>query len=110
MAMLVCMLPLAGMPPTAGFAGKLALFGAAVNAGYVWLAILGVTNSLLSVAYYFGVLVQMYMAEGSSAATASVRRPALTATVLVTMLLVLVVGLAPSGLLALATAAVASLR
>ena len=39
--MLLFMLSLGGIPPTAGFMGKLYLFAAAVNAGYVWLVVVG---------------------------------------------------------------------
>src|SRR5262249_2966720 len=62
-AMTIFMLSLAGIPPTIGLTGKLALFGAAVNAGYVGLVVIAVLNSVVSVYYYLGVLVQMYMAE-----------------------------------------------
>jgi NADH-quinone oxidoreductase subunit N len=109
-AMTIFMLSLAGIPPTVGFAGKLALFGAAVNAGYVGLVVIAVLNSVVSVYYYLGVLVQMYMAEGTRDVVPPTRRPALFATILVTMVLVLVVGIAPAGLLRAATAAFASLR
>ena len=44
-AMLLFMLSLGGIPPTAGFMGKFWLFGAAIDAGYVWLAVIGVLNS-----------------------------------------------------------------
>jgi NADH-quinone oxidoreductase subunit N len=109
-AMTIFMLSLAGIPPTAGFAGKLALFGAAVNAGYVGLVVIAVLNSVVSVYYYLGVLVQMYMAEGTRDVLPPGRRPALFATVIATMILVLLVGIAPSPLLRAATAAFASLR
>jgi len=60
-ALTVFMLSLAGIPSTAGFMGKYKIFMAAVNSGYVWLAIIGVMNSLISVWYYIGVVVAMYM-------------------------------------------------
>jgi NADH-quinone oxidoreductase subunit N len=109
-AMTVFMLSLAGIPPTAGFAGKLALFGAAVDAGYVVLVVIAVLNSVVSVYYYLGVLVQLYMAEGERVGVTPSRRPALLATIVATMMLVLVIGLAPSRFAQVATAAFASLR
>ncbi len=109
-AMSVFMLSLAGIPPTAGFAGKLALFGAAVDAGYVGLVVIGVLNSVVSVYYYFGVFVKMYMTDGERAIVPPSRRPALYATILVTMVLVLAVGVAPSHLARFASEAFASLR
>jgi NADH-quinone oxidoreductase subunit N len=60
-AMLLFMLSLGGIPPTAGFMGKLWLFGAAIDAGYVWLAIIGVLNSGISLYYYTRIVVFMYV-------------------------------------------------
>jgi NADH-quinone oxidoreductase subunit N len=57
------MISLSGIPPTIGFVGKLYLFGSAVQAGYVWLAVIGVLNSAISVFYYLRLLVLMYMRE-----------------------------------------------
>jgi NADH-quinone oxidoreductase subunit N len=59
--MTIFMFALAGMPPTAGFVGKFYIFSAAVKAGYIWLAIIGVMNSLVSVYYYLRITVLMYM-------------------------------------------------
>jgi len=58
--MVIFFMSLAGLPPTAGFVGKLLVFGAAVQAGYYYLAIIGVVNSVISVAYYFNVVRQMF--------------------------------------------------
>ena len=60
-AMLLFMLSLGGIPPTAGFMGKFWLFGAAIEAGYVWLAVIGVLNSAISLYYYIRVVVFMYL-------------------------------------------------
>ena len=60
-AMLLFMLSLGGIPPTAGFMGKFWLFGAAIEAGYVWLAVIGVLNSAISLYYYVRVVVFMYL-------------------------------------------------
>jgi len=59
----IFMISLSGIPPTVGFVGKLYLFGSAVNAGYVWLAVIGVLNSAMSIFYYLRLLVLMYMRE-----------------------------------------------
>ncbi len=61
--MTVCMLSLAGFPPFAGFVGKFLVFGAAVQTGWTWLAVVGVLNSLVSVYFYLRPVVQMYMNE-----------------------------------------------
>jgi len=65
-AMTVFMLSLAGVPPTAGFVGKLYIFKAAVGAQLYPLAIAGVLTSILGAFYYLRVIVHMYMkpAEG----------------------------------------------
>ncbi len=62
-AMAVFMLSLAGVPPLAGFLGKFYLFSAAVESGWLWLAIFGVLNSVLSAFFYLRVLVFMYMKD-----------------------------------------------
>ncbi len=58
---------LVGIPPTAGFLGKLLLFGAAVDSGYTWLAVIAIVNSVLSLAVYLRIIVPMYQAAGSAA-------------------------------------------
>ena len=62
-AMALAMISLIGFPPTAGFFGKLAVFGVAVAGGLYTLAIIGVLASVASVAYYLRVVVTMYMEE-----------------------------------------------
>jgi NADH-quinone oxidoreductase subunit N len=60
-AMVVFMMGLGGIPPTAGFFGKYSLFRAAVDAGLTSLVIIAVLNSLVSVYYYLRVIVALYM-------------------------------------------------
>ena len=110
LTMAVFMLSLAGIPPTAGFAGKFYLFSAAVDAGYVGLAVIGVLNSVISVYYYLGVLVQMYMTEGTRPIDAPATRPYLLATILFAGVATLLLGVFPSGTMELARVSVASLR
>lgn len=62
--MLVFMFSLAGVPPLAGFFGKLYVFAAAVNAGYTWLAIVGVLLSVIGAYYCLRVVKAMYFDEG----------------------------------------------
>ena len=62
-AMLFFMLSLGGIPPTAGFMGKVWLFGAAIDAGFVWLAVIAVANSAVSLYYYLRVVVFMWINE-----------------------------------------------
>jgi NADH-quinone oxidoreductase subunit N len=60
-AMLLFMLSLGGIPPTAGFMGKFWLFSAAIDAHWYWLAVIGVLNSAISLYYYVRVVVFMYL-------------------------------------------------
>ena len=62
-AMLIFMLSLGGLPPTAGFMGKVWVFGAAIDQGFVWLAVIGVVNSAISLYYYYRVIVFMWLKE-----------------------------------------------
>jgi NADH-quinone oxidoreductase subunit N len=66
LAMLVAFLSLAGMPPFGGFVAKVFVFAAAVKADMIWLAIVGVLNSIIGVYYYLTVLkvVYLYRMEG----------------------------------------------
>jgi len=56
-------LSLVGIPPTAGFVGKLFLFSAAIQGGFYWLVIIAVLNSAISLYYYFKIIRAMYMEE-----------------------------------------------
>jgi NADH-quinone oxidoreductase subunit N len=59
--MMVTFLSLAGMPPLGGFVAKFFVFAAAVNAGLVWLAIIGVLNAIVGLYYYLVVLKVVYL-------------------------------------------------
>ncbi|MHB8174122.1 MAG: NADH-quinone oxidoreductase subunit N, partial [Nitrospirota bacterium] len=69
-ALSVCLISLAGLPPTAGFIGKFGIFYSALNAGYVWLSIIGILTAIVSVYYYLRVVVYMYMREKEKPAKA----------------------------------------
>ncbi|HEX2916357.1 MAG TPA: NADH-quinone oxidoreductase subunit N [Chloroflexia bacterium] len=58
--MVLFLLSLVGVPPLGGFAGKLLLFGAALDSGYSWLAVVAILNSVLSLAVYLRVIVPIY--------------------------------------------------
>jgi NADH-quinone oxidoreductase subunit N len=57
------LLSLAGVPGTAGFAGKFFIFRAALESRLLWLSIIGVVTTVISFYYYLYVIVQMYMRE-----------------------------------------------
>jgi NADH-quinone oxidoreductase subunit N len=102
-AMALFMLSLAGVPPLAGFLGKLYVFGAAVQGGLAWLAALGVVNSVISAYYYLRVVAAMAWPERMHTAPAGIRVPrGLQAAVALAALAVVVLGLWPGPVLDLA--------
>jgi NADH-quinone oxidoreductase subunit N len=105
----VFLISLTGIPLTAGFVGKFFLFNAAVSAGWVWLAVVGVLMSVVSAYYYLRVVVAMYMrdpvGEDPWAPVAPAARVALALSVAVT----LAFGIYPAPLLDLARTAARSL-
>ncbi|HXH13197.1 MAG TPA: NADH-quinone oxidoreductase subunit N [Alphaproteobacteria bacterium] len=101
-AMALCMFSLSGLPPTAGFMAKFYVFSAAVEQGYLGLAVIGVLNSLISVYYYLRPLVLMYMEEAKTEVPTLHLNPFLVAGLVLTILGTLHLGLFPSRLLGLA--------
>jgi len=61
LAMMVAFLSLAGMPPFGGFIAKVLVFSAAVKADMIWLAAIGVLNSIIGLYYYLIVLKHVYL-------------------------------------------------
>ena len=61
--MMISLLSLGGIPPFAGFFAKVLVFGAAIENGLVWLAILGILNSVIALYYYLRVMKTMYLDE-----------------------------------------------
>lgn len=68
--MALFMLSLAGLPPTGGFVAKFYIFSAAIEAGYVWLTVIAVLSSVVSVFFYLRLVVVMYMQEAEEEAAA----------------------------------------
>ncbi|MGH9317932.1 MAG: NADH-quinone oxidoreductase subunit N [Thermoanaerobaculia bacterium] len=97
--MLVFLLSLAGIPPTAGFIGKYYLFTAAMKAGYAWLAVLAVLASAVSLFYYFRIAAAMFFSEAAGAKLRS--SYALTAAVAICAAGTLLAGLAPERFVAI---------
>jgi len=58
--LVVSFLSLVGIPPLAGFVGKLVLFITTIEAGYAWLAVVAVINTVASLVYYLRVLAPIY--------------------------------------------------
>ena len=101
------LLSLAGVPPTAGFFGKLYVFGAAVDAELYPLAIVGLLNSVVGAYYYLRVMVYMYMREPAAGAPVAtpMRSGLVYASLAIAALFVLGIGVFPNLTLELASAA-----
>jgi NADH-quinone oxidoreductase subunit N len=102
--MLIFMLSLAGIPPLAGFFGKFYVFASALNAdpanlGLLWLVVVALAMSAVSLYYYLQVLKQIYVAEPETG-TGALPRPVLSQVAIVLLALaVVVLGCAPNLLL-----------
>lgn len=105
--MLIFMFSLTGIPPTAGFIGKLYLFMAAIHAGYTWLVVVAVIFSAISAYFYLRIVMYMYMREPKVAVslTASFSNGLVLA---VTTVAVLAIGVFPTTVVEFARAAVKS--
>jgi NADH-quinone oxidoreductase subunit N len=106
--MLLLMLSLAGIPPTAGFYAKLAVISAAVAAGQIWLAVAAVLLSLVGAFYYLRVVKLMYFDEPTEAAALPLH-PEMKVLLSANAVGLLVLGLLPQPLMALCYAAMALL-
>ncbi len=100
-AMLLFMLSLGGIPPTAGFMGKFWLFSAAIDAHWYWLAVIGVLNSAISLYYYIRVVVFMYV-KNETMGSEPVRSAPLTVALAVAVVMTLALGVYPRLLFELA--------
>ena len=102
--MLIFMLSLAGIPPLAGFFGKFYVFASALNAnagklGLLWLVVVALAMSAVSLYYYLQVLKQIYIAEPGPD-TGTIPTPVLSQIAIVLLALaVVVLGCVPNLLL-----------
>ena len=96
-AMVVFLLSLGGIPPTAGFIGKYFLFAAAVQAGFGSIAIIAVLMSAVSMFYYFRLVVAMYLRDGKEAELTT--SGALKLVVAVCLGVTLLLGIVPTPLI-----------
>ena len=102
------MISLIGIPPTAGFMGKLYLFNAAVSSDLVWLAVVGVLNSVVSAYYYLRVVKTMFLAPAESEERITYSSPVLVA-VAVSAIGILLIGILPGPLFEITESAVRTL-
>jgi NADH-quinone oxidoreductase subunit N len=105
-AMTVAMLSLIGMPPLAGFVGKFYLFSAALDAGFAGLVVVAVANSVVSAAYYLGVVRTMWFDAPEEVPAAGGGHAAAALAIAVSLTLFL--GIAPAAVLGAAQRALAA--
>ncbi len=100
MFMTIMLLSLAGFPPTAGFVGKFYIFKSAVQAGHIWLVIVGAVNTAISAFYYLRVVVTMYMREPEEELPFASYPSTLVVGLVLAAIGVLLIGILPSLMLA----------
>jgi NADH-quinone oxidoreductase subunit N len=103
------LLSLIGVPPLAGFVGKFYLFSAAVRSGFLWLTIVAVLNSAVAAYYYLRIIIYMYMQEGEASAASLAPSFAGAVALVISLVGVVLLGVAPGPFADLAQAAVAPL-
>jgi NADH-quinone oxidoreductase subunit N len=97
LAMVVCLLSLGGMPPTGGFFGKFYVFKSAMDVydgQLLWLVLVGVVNSAISIYYYLRIVTAMYFRE-ANAPFAVTKSPGLVFVIALMPIVVLEMGLMP---------------
>lgn len=102
-AMALFMLSLIGLPLTTGFVGKFLLFLSAVNANLVWLAIIGIINSVISIFYYMRAIMAMYTEKESGHHFRMEK--SLAFAVLICVLITILFGIYPQPVISLASGA-----
>lgn len=90
------LLSLLGMPLTAGFMGKILVFGAAIDQKYYLLVVIGVLNTAISAYYYLRLIIVMFFRERMTAWTAPQIPASIRVALVITVLGVLLLGIFPS--------------
>jgi len=111
--MMLFMVSLAGIPPTAGFIGKFYVFLSAVEAGMTWLAVLALIFAAISAYYYLRLVMVMYMREPGEVTATSPRlvmSPTLSIVLACAVAGVVIFGVYPNPLVNLARQAVLTLK
>jgi NADH-quinone oxidoreductase subunit N len=103
--MLIFLLSLAGIPPTAGFIGKYFLFAAAIETGHNLLAVIAVLNAAVSIYFYLRIVVAMFMRDATEK-TGLVYSPGLLTTLAVAGIFTMVIGLYPDPFITMARQAI----
>ena len=97
LAMVICLLSLGGMPPTGGFFGKFYVFKSAMDVydgQLLWLVLVGVVNSAISIYYYLRIVTAMYFREANAPFVVT-RSPGLVFVIALMPIVVLELGIMP---------------
>jgi NADH-quinone oxidoreductase subunit N len=106
----VCLLSLAGVPATAGFVGKVAIFQAGVSAGLTWLVVVGVVSSVIAAFFYLRIAGMMFLEDTPEDQPLPVTTTGVMTGISVSGFLVVYLGIQPQILLQLADSAAALVR
>ncbi|MHB0969569.1 MAG: NADH-quinone oxidoreductase subunit N [Thermoanaerobaculia bacterium] len=109
LALAICMLSLAGIPPTAGFMSKVYVFKTAIEAGNVTIAFIGILASIVSVYYYLRVVYYLYMKEVDETLVLPTSGVFSTGALAISIIGILLIGLLPAPLFETALRAAATL-
>jgi len=97
--LILFLLSMTGIPPLAGFIGKFSIFAAILNSNYVWLGIVALINSVISLYYYFRLAHQAFFVETSETTAPLYFSPALISCLILTLCVTVVAGILPNPIL-----------
>lgn len=95
LTMSIFLLSLAGIPPFTGFFAKVLVFQSALQAGYIWLVILGVLTSIIAVIYYMHFIVAMYSLKNQPEVVIA-KTPLIYLIITITALFTVLLGILPT--------------
>ncbi|MFZ2587644.1 MAG: NADH-quinone oxidoreductase subunit N [Alphaproteobacteria bacterium] len=95
LTLLILLFSLAGVPPFAGFMAKFAVFGAAIQAGYTWLALAGVLASVIALFYSLWLVKVIYFDASTSSETPTSTPPCLLAVIVAAVVGTVLLGVFP---------------
>ncbi len=104
------LLSLAGIPPTAGFVGKLLVFRAGLDAGLTWLVVVGVLSTVVAAFFYLRIAGMMFLEEPDPERAIPAQSTGMSLAIAVAAALVVFLGIQPQPILQLADAAAALVR
>jgi len=105
-AMTIFLFSLMGVPPMAGFVGKFYIFSGAIKAGYIWLAVIAMLNSAVSLYYYLRVMVYMYFKESGEDFGWVTMNVGAVVSIVLAIIGVLYLGILPEGIMEMAKSAI----